>query len=287
MPEYVIITPVRNEGQYIEQTVKSVITQTILPKEWIIVNDGSIDDTAEIITNYAYKYSWMKIVHRKDRGYRKSGKGVMEAFFQGYNNLKFKNYDFIIKLDGDLTFNPEYFEKCFQYFSEDQQLGIAGGTVYNDVNGTLICEKNPRFHVRGATKIYKRECWQSIYDLLNTTGWDTIDEVKANMLGYKTKTFPDLKVIQLKNTGIVDGIWRSWIKNGRANYIAGYHPIFMIMKCIRRIFTKPIIVSSMALFIGYVSGYIKKIPQVDDRGLIQYIRKNQMRKLLFKESMWN
>ena len=114
--KYVVVTPVRDEEKYIGATIESVCHQTTLPAEWVIVDDGSTDRTGEIIDRYAARSSWIRIIHRANRGFRKSGGGVVEAFHDGLNALQCKDWDFIVKLDGDLSFAPEYFEKCFEYF---------------------------------------------------------------------------------------------------------------------------------------------------------------------------
>jgi biofilm PGA synthesis N-glycosyltransferase PgaC len=284
--KYIIITPVRDEQAYIEQTIQSMIKQTLLPIEWIIVNDGSSDKTGEIINKYSELYSWIHAVHRNNRGFRKAGGGVIEAFYDGYCSLKSDNWDYIVKLDGDLSFDNEYFENCFSAFKSNSNLGIAGGMIYNLIKGNLVLEKPPLFHVRGATKIYKKACWDAIGGLINAPGWDTLDEVKANMLGWKTQSLEDLKVVHHRFTGQADGSWQDAVKNGTANYISGYHPIFMLAKCIKRIFERPYFIRSLGLYYGFISGYCKGIPQVDDKNLITYLRQQQMKKLLFMNSIW-
>jgi poly-beta-1,6-N-acetyl-D-glucosamine synthase len=283
---YVVVTPVRDEGQHIEKTILSMLAQTILPEEWIIVNDGSTDDTGEIADKYAQKHSWIKALHRKNRGFRQSGGGVVEAFNAGYSALVTSEWDLLVKFDGDLSFAPDYFEQCFKYFITEPTLGIGGGDVYHESGGSLVLEKNPRFHVRGATKIYRKACWNALGGLIQAPGWDTLDEVKANMLGWKTHCFPDLKLIHHKHTGSADGKWGAWVKNGRGSYISGYHPLFMIIKCLKRIYKKPVLIGSLGLLYGFVSGYFKGIPQVEDRAVISYLRKQQINKILMKESIW-
>ncbi len=283
---YVVIIPARDEADYIEKTIQSVISQTIKPIELVIVNDGSIDNTGSIIENYAKRYNWIKALHRENRGFRKAGGGVIEAFYDGYNTLKSKDWQYIVKLDGDLSFDDDYFEKCFQEFHRNPKLGIGGGVVGHIINGELEIERNPLFHVRGATKIYKRDCWDAIGGLLKLPGWDTLDEVKANMLGWATKSFPEIKIIHHKFTGSADGWWSNWVKNGRANYISGYHPLFMFFKCIKGTFQKPYLIVPLGLSWGFVSGYLKKYPQVNDPHLINYLRKQQIRRIFLKNTIW-
>ena len=189
-------------------------------------------------------------------------------------------------MDGDLSFDPDYFEKCFEEFENNLELGVGGGVIWNLIDGKLEEERDPLFHVRGATKIYKRDCWESVGGLLKLPGWDTIDEVKANMLGWSTMSFRDIKLIQHKLTGAADGTWANWVKNGRANYISGYHLLFMLLKCIKRLFQKPYLIVSLGLFYGFLTGYIKKVPQVDDSDLICYLRKQQINRIFGRKSIW-
>jgi glycosyltransferase involved in cell wall biosynthesis len=131
---YVVITPVRNESEYIGKTILSMIQQTIRPVEWIVVNDGSSDNTAEIVSRYSQDYPWIKLVNRTDRGTRQRGKGVVETFYTGYETLT-QDYEVIVKLDGDLFFEPDFFQTLLNEFSVNPKLGIAGGAVYERLDG--------------------------------------------------------------------------------------------------------------------------------------------------------
>jgi glycosyltransferase involved in cell wall biosynthesis len=284
--KYVIISPVRDEEANLARTIESVINQSVRPCEWVIVNDGSTDNTAAIANRYARQHEWISVCNRENRGFRKSGGGVVDAFNDGYRILRSKEWDFIVKLDGDLSFSPEYFQSCFRVFQKESTLGIAGGTIYNVINGELYPEVCPAFHVRGATKIYRRACWEAIGGLWPAPGWDTMDEVKAQMLGWSTRTLPELHVLHHRPTGKNDGTWGAGFKNGRANYICGYHPLFMILKCVKRIAMKPYVIQSAALFSGFASGYLRGIRQVDDRATINYLRRQQLSRLLGRETIW-
>jgi biofilm PGA synthesis N-glycosyltransferase PgaC len=286
---YIIIMPVRNEAKFLEGTVGSIVAQTVKPAELIIVDDGSTDDTGRIADAAAAKYDWIQVLHRADRGFRAPGGGVIESFFDGYRLIKTRDWGFLVKLDGDLSFEPEYFERCLARFEKDPKLGIGGGTICNMVNGALIVEApgDPAFHVRGATKIYKRECWDAIGGLLRQPGWDTVDEYHANMLGLTTYTFPELKLCHHRPAGGAQGTWKNWVKNGLANYVTGYHPVFMFAKCLSRVISKPYFVGALGLFSGFIKGYVKGVPQVPNRDLIRFVRDQQMRKLFMRESLWD
>lgn len=282
---YVMITPARNEGRAIEETILSVIAQSVRPVEWVIVNDGSRDETANIIDQYAQHFPWIHCVHRSDRGYRSPGSGVMQAFYAGYDTLQCSDWQYLVKFDADLVPEADYFKRCLNAFREDPRLGVSGGTVYHMANGVRQIETVPGFHVRGATKIYRRACWEGLGGLLPAPGWDTLDEVKANMLHWSTRSLQIL-VRQRRATGACDGEWADNLKNGRANYISGYHPLFMAAKCLRRMAQRPYLFGAIALMTGYLGGYLKRLPRVQDPALIRYLRQQQLRRLCLAESIW-
>ena len=284
--KYVVVTPVRDEETYLHKTIESMIHQTVLPVEWIIVNDGSTDGTAEVIEKYSSQYSWICSVHRKDRGFRKTGGGIIEAFYAGFNVLSCHDWDFMCKLDGDLSFEPDYFEKCLEHFQRDQKLGIGGGFLYYLNNGERVLEKCPLFHVRGGVKIYRRACWDHLGGLWVGPSSDTVDEVKAQMLGWSTRSFPELLVHHHRPTGTSYGLWGAMAKNGRGDYVCGYHPLFEIVKCLFRLVQKPYIIGSLALFYGFVTGYLKRVPRVDDPEMIRFLRQQQMNRLLGRGTIW-
>lgn len=282
---YAIVSPVRDEEAFLERTIESVLAQTVRPAQWVLVNDGSTDGTATIVDRYVSEHDWIQAVHRKNRGFRSAGSGVMEAFEDGLSVLTC-GWNYLVKLDGDMSFEPDYFERCLAKFDADERLGIGGGVIYNKLAGGLQLERHPRFHVRGATKIYRRECWEAIGGLKSVPGWDTLDEVKANMLGWKTSSFPDVSLVQLRFTGDGSGQWSTWNKNGRASYICGYHPLFLLAKAMRRAFHKPYLLASIGVLSGYFRSYLDGTARIDDDALIGYLRGQQMRLLTGRQSIW-
>lgn len=286
---YVVITPARDEQQYLPYTIECMECQTVLPQQWIIVDDGSRDATWQLISHAVRKHAWITGIRRRDRGFRHAGTGVVEAFYEGYRAIKDDNWHFLVKFDADLSFEPQYFEACFSEFSKNRKLGIGGGTICRKVDGVLEAESriDPSFHVRGATKIYRRECWFQIGGLIHAPGWDSADEIKANMLGWETATFVNLKLYHHRIAGGAYGQWSNYVKGGRANYIAGYHPLFMLAKVLRRMFVKPYGIGAAGLLAGYVDGYLRGVPRIPDKDLVRYLRKEQLNRLLGRPSLWS
>ena len=191
-----------------------------------------------------------------------------------------------MKLDGDVGLEPDYFECCLERLAAEPELGICGGSMYCVEGGALKREEHPAFHVRGPIKLYRRACWDAIGGLVKAPGWDTVDEVDANRLGWRTRTFMDLRVIHYRPTGTVQGPWRDGVKMGRAAFISGYHPLFMAVKCLKRVVQKPYVYCAAAHAYGFVSGYIRHIPRVEKPGYRAYIQAQQLRRLLFLPSIW-
>jgi biofilm PGA synthesis N-glycosyltransferase PgaC len=286
--DYVVVTPVRNEEKYLGLLIDSMVAQTVQPVCWVIVNDGSTDQTGQIAEVAAQAHSWIKVVNRADRGFRKAGGGVVDSFYEGWRLVENLRRDYVVKLDGDLSFAPDYFERCFQAFEEDAKLGVAGGTICCMKGGRLEAEykKDPRFHVRGAVKIYKEACWEAIGGLIPAPGWDTLDEVKANMLGWTSRTL-EIDVHHHRPTGAAYGTWADQVKGGLANYISGYHPLFFLLKCGQRMFRPPYLIGGLGLMYGYTKGFIQHVPQVDDKDLIKYFQAQQINRLLGRKNLWS
>lgn len=288
LPDYVVITPVRNEAQYLPLTIASMERQTHPPRWWVVVDDGSTDHTATLAEEAARRLPWMRVIKRGDRGFRLAGKGVVDAFYDGFRTVEHEGWSFVSKFDGDLSFDPDYFEKCLGKFAAEPRLGVGGGVCCFERDGQRHPEftGDPPFHVRGPTKIYRRECWEQIGGLLNVAGWDGIDELKANLHGWASRTFWDIPLTHHRPTGSADGTWKNQTKFGRANYIMGYHPLFMAAKIVKRALQPPYLVGAAGLGVGYASAWLRGMPQVADPELIRYVRSEQLKTLRGQPSLW-
>lgn len=284
--QYVVISPVRNEEDYIQLTLDSVISQTIKPIKWIIVDDGSQDKTAQIAQRYLNKFSWIYLLTLSNRGFRQRGEGVINAFNAGFALVNFK-FDFIAKLDGDVSFQHDYFERLFDYFKSNPALGIAGGGIYIKEKNSWVLERVPSDHVRGATKVYRRKCFEDIKGLQPVGGWDSIDEIKAQMKGWETRSFEDLIVFHHRPLGQADGKLSTMVKSGVSSYVRGYHPLAMLFRgAVRAIKDRPILLSGLAMWWGYLKSWLINSPQFDDPELVAYYRKKTLRRLAFWRQ-WN
>ncbi|MEO1061365.1 MAG: Coenzyme F420 hydrogenase/dehydrogenase, beta subunit C-terminal domain [Actinomycetota bacterium] len=286
-PRYVVITPARDEEEHLELLAKTIEAQTWRPTEWIVVDDGSTDGTGAIADALAATHDWITVVHRADRGRRVPGGGVVETVLAGLDACSVDDWDYLVKLDADLELEPDYFERCLRRMELDERWGITGGQVHDRLaDGRIVVEGHPMFHVRGATKIYRRATWDAIGGLVVAKGWDTLDEVKANQLGWRTTTFSDIPIVQQRETGRRAGWWKDWSKNGRAAWFCGYHPAFVVARSARVATMRPVGLKGLALLWGYVEAVVRRRPRVDDPDLRRYTREQQLRRLLRRDTIW-
>ncbi len=196
---YVLITPVRNEEKTIEITIQSVIQQTVLPAEWVIVSDESTDRTDEIILRYAATHPFIRCLRLSGRPSRNFA-SVVFAVDSGIAALQTRDYAYLGLLDADVRFAPDYFGQLLARFAADSELGLAGGLALDFVNGRHIQQRQHLRDVAGAVQFFRRACFESLGGLLPIPqgGWDAITCVRTRMNGYKTATFPELIVDHLK-----------------------------------------------------------------------------------------
>lgn len=285
-PACVVITPVRDEQAYLPFTLRSMLAQSLRPREWIIVDDGSRDGTGVLIDQYASRHDWIHALHRADRGYRHAGAGVVDAFYDGYCCLQTEDWEFLAKLDGDLRFGADFFRQALAQFASRPRLGIAGALLYEWAGGRLRPKRCPRFHVRGAVKIYRRRCWEEIGGLIRAPGWDTVDEVRANMLRWTTGTIDGITAVHQRVAGAAEEGWRHSVKLGEAAYVSGYHPLFMMARCLYRVPFRPYVLGSVGMAWGFVAGCLGRLAQARDPALVRYVHEQQWRRLCGRQTVW-
>jgi len=280
MANYLIISPVRNEEKYIEKTINSVISQTLRPHKWIIVNDGSTDNTSVILKRYASIYPWIKVTEKKDRGFTQVGKGVMEAFYEGYNTICKEEFDFIVKLDCDVSFDNDYFQKLIKRFEQNKNLGICAGTSFTAENNKYFEEKMPQFHPWAGARMYRKRCFDDIGGLIISLGWDIVDIIRAQMRGWTTERLTDLRIIHHRRMSSRNGLWEGKLRTGKNFYITGYHPVFLIARSVYRLAQRPYFIESFGVIYGYIQAALNKEPLVVSKEEKKFVQRQQLRRLL-------
>lgn len=278
------ITPARDEERFLPALIRSMVSQTCTPERWIIVDDGSTDQTAAILEQAAREHPWIEVCHlprNRERAF--GGESVIMRFL---TPQRLRECDFILRLDADLTFGPMLVESLLAEFANDQALGIGGAVLYEPRDGEWREVESPRFHTRGAVKMYSKACFEAIGGLQPGVGWDTIDEAHAMMLGFRTRSFPSIVAYHHRPQGLAMGRLRSRFSTGHTLYVVGYSPIFMLVRSFRRMLEPPIFVGTLMMLAGYFEGYLRRTPRSSPPDLVKFIRRQQMRRLLLMQSVW-
>lgn len=255
--QYVIISPVKDEERFVRETLESVTQQTVRPARWVIVDDGSTDSTPHIVQEFAARFDWIRLVHTQG-GPRQPGSAVIRAFQYGTQFLSDVDYDFIVKLDCDLRLPAYYFELLLLRFALDPALGIASGVYQEKKRGRMQIVPMPKYHAAGASKLLRRKCFEDIRGFIPERGWDTLDEVRAHLHGWKTCHFSDLVMDHLKPEGTGIGWMRTNIMHGEIYYKTGGSLLFFLGKlAARAIHGRPFVFGSAAMLYGFAAPYFQ------------------------------
>lgn len=282
--KYVIISPCRDEAEYMVRTLESVVNQTVKPSLWVIVDDGSTDQSPEILAKYAAQHSFIKIVRRKNRGFRSVGPGVVDAFYAGYRVIDPGQFEYICKLDLDLELPEKYFEILIDRMTKNPRLGTCSGKPYNVINDKLVSERRGDEMSVGMTKFFRMSCFRQIGGFVREVMWDAIDCHKCRQLGWQARSWdePDLRFIHLRVMGSSqNGILTGRMRHGFGQFFMGTGMIYMLATSIFRAVEYPVILGGAAMFWGYLKCYFYKTPQLADPRLRRFIRSYQWRILLF------
>jgi poly-beta-1,6-N-acetyl-D-glucosamine synthase len=277
---YVLVTPVRNEETFIGRTIQSVINQTIHPKEWVIMSDGSTDSTNSIIENAQKNNSWIRLFKLPKRE-KPSWSAVVDNTTLGIKSIKCETYSFLGLLDADLEFQPFYFERLIAKFHDDSNLGLSGGNTIDIGRPKTYIPRNLN-EVPGAVQFFTRECFESLGGMkaLPEGGWDALTAASARKNGFKTQLAADLFIDHLKPNNITSGgiAKRRW-QRGVRDYALGYHPLFEAIKCIDLIREKPYLISAFFWFSGYLSCHFLRRKRTLNQDLIRFIQTEQINRL--------
>jgi glycosyltransferase involved in cell wall biosynthesis len=278
---YVLVTPVRNEERTIEITIQSILAQTILPREWVIVSDESTDKTDAIINRYAGMVPWLRLIQLKDRPPRNFA-SVVFATESGINSLRTTDYAFLGLLDADVRLPSNYYAQILARFAAEPHLGLAGGLVLDWVDGRLIRNRQSLHDVAGAVQFFRRDCFETLGGLmpLPEGGWDAITCVRARMSGFRTASFPDLIVEHLKPRNAAEGnlFRRNW-QLGVRDHALGSHPLFEVVKCCARCLDFPPLIGSLSRLIGFGWTAVSRPKHRLPAEVAHYIRHEQLARL--------
>jgi biofilm PGA synthesis N-glycosyltransferase PgaC len=278
---YALITPVRNESEFIELTIKSVVAQRVRPVKWVIVSDGSTDGTDDIIRKHAAEHPWIELVQMPPRRERHFA-GKVYAFNAGHAKLQDVHYDVIGSLDGDISFEEDYFSFLLGKLAEDPTLGLVGTPFKDDLNKVYDYRFVSIEHVSGACQLFRRECFEEIggYVPVKGGGIDHIAVITSRMKGWKTRTFTERVCLHHRTMGRASrGALVAWFKFGAQDYALGGDPRWEFFRIFYQMSKRPFVVSGLMLGAGYIWGAIRRAKRPVSDELVYFRRREQMERL--------
>lgn len=279
----VAIVPFLDEARLLPELLGSLDRQERPPDRLVLVDDGSTDGSAEMAAGWAAGREWATAERRPRRTRerdRLAAAAELRAFQWALERVD-EEWDLLVKLDADLRLSPDFFAAIEREMARDPGLGIAGAqlsALYAD--GSVRREVVPPHHVRGATKFYRRACWKQIAPLPAILGWDTIDETRARMRGWRTESFavPSGDPIHLRPTGDHDGALRAFRRWGRCAYGYGAHPLWVLLGGIERARRRPYVLGGASYLAGWAGAALGGAPRME-RETRRFLRREQLRAL--------
>lgn len=279
--KYILITPARNEVDFIEMTIKSMVAQTLRPLKWIIVSDGSNDGTDEIVTKYAAAYTWIELLRMPERRERHFA-GKVHAFNAGLDRVKDLDYDVIGNLDADVSFDEDYFAFLIRKLAENPELGLVGTPFKNDRGIAYDYRYVSIEHVSGACQVFRRECFEQIGGFVPVKGGgvDVIAVIMAQMKGWRTQTFTEKPIMHHRQLGTAEhGALMAKFKAGAKDYALGNLLIWELSRAVYQLKNRPFIIGGLTLLAGYLWSMARRVNRPVSPELVQFRQREQMQRL--------
>ncbi len=285
--EYILISPVKNEELYLSEVIESIIRQTIKPRLWVIVDDGSVDRTPEIINKYKNIFNWIKSISLPESPhdvYLHYAHICRVGFEYAINYCKKNNihYDFIGLIDGDTVLESKYFEKLIDEFKKDAYLGIASGGIYYESSRGLIWEKTDENFPRGTGRLWSKDCFFDTKGYPLDPAMHTISNTMAVLRGYNTKQFKDIVAIEKRKTCSVGGFWKRHMKAGELAYYLNKHPILILLNTIYLTCHYPFY-TGIAYLIGYILSFIRRKNKIKDTDIRHYFYNERIKEIFLRK----
>jgi biofilm PGA synthesis N-glycosyltransferase PgaC len=273
---YALITPARDEAENLRRLGRCLIDQSVRPTRWIVVDNSSTDETRAVGDVLEREHSWIEVMSTVGERWPTRGGPIVRAFQAGLGALA-EEPDIVVKLDADVSLAPNYFEQLLSKFAADPLLGIASGTCYELEDGTWRPQHVTRSHVRGATRAYRWRCLKDVLPLETRIGWDGIDEIKATLHGWKTKSFSDLPFYHHRRLGQRETPPRVWLEQGRMAHYMGYRFSYLVFRALYRSRQD---LRALAMIAGFAGAVARREPRCPDTEVRAHLRREQsLRKL--------
>jgi glycosyltransferase involved in cell wall biosynthesis len=277
VPRLLLITPAHDEAAHLGRTIRAVAAQTRPPDLWLIVDDGSTDETPRLLSRLAPEVPFLEIrqTPQRHRDPEEDGLALAAeaiAFNAALASVDLGDFTHVGKLDADVELPPDYFERLLSEFESQPKLGIAGGVLLERNGRGWAPTKVPSHHVRGAVKLYSRECFAAIGGVEERLGWDTIDETYARMRGYATRSLPEIAARHHRPVATRGGALRGRARHGQCAYILRYDAWWVILRSFKVALQRPYLLSGIAFLYGYFQALFKAQPKVEDERFRRFVR---------------
>lgn len=277
---HLVVTPSRNEIDFLPKLVDSMIGQTVTPDEWIIVSHNSDESSSDYLEEICDEYSWIHNVVIEDKTKRRRGGQIAKLVNMGLSSAT-SDWDFFSKIDADMILPIDYFERIFEKFDQSPKLGISSGTCYVMDGKRKVIEHVSPDHSRGGLKTYRRDCFQEIGGIREVDGWDGLDNALAQMKNWETRCIPEIQAHHQRRTGSYYGLVRGCFETGRFAFSMRYFPPFMLARSAHRMMTKPVAIGGLSMLAGYFFAMLSMKPTFQEREVIQFLRNKQKERLKF------
>ena len=270
---YAVITPARNEAANLARLSAAIFAQTVLPEQWIVVDNGSTDGTADVAQTLANGRGWIRILSVEGGSSAERGAPVVRALEAGIDALFREPVDIVVNVDADISFDPDYFERLLRRFADDPQLGIASGSALELEQGAWVQRHVTGTTVWGASRAFRWQCLQQVLPFEPRMAWDGVDEFKANSLGWHTATFVDLPFRHHRPEGQRDGsAWRARRNQGEAAHYLGYRSWYLLARSLWQARRGP---AALGMVWGYAGAALSRKPRLEDPAARAYLRRQQ------------
>lgn len=279
---YLLISPCRDEADFLQHTIDSVAAQTVPPARWVIVDDGSTDETPEILRRAAERHDFIEVVRRENRGRRAVGPGVIDAFYAGLSTVDIDAFDFVCKLDTDLEFGPRYFARLMEILNDDPVLGNLSGKLFLRQGDKLVEERLRDDNAMGPTKFYRVQCFKDMGGFVRQVSWDGIDGHLCRLNGWipGARDEPDLQVIHLRRMGSSEvSFWEGRLRWGRGQYFMGSSLVYVFAVSVYRMFERPFLKSGIGILVGYLRALRAGQERYENPAYRRHLRRYEMESL--------
>ena len=269
---YALITPARDEAENLRRLAECLAAQTVAPAIWVVVDNGSEQETHQVLDQLAADLPWFRWVASPPTERPLPGGPIVKAFHRGLDELP-AGVDVVVKLDADISFDPDHFERLLTAFEDDPRLGIAGSTCLELEDGAWQPIHVTGDHVRGAVRAYRRPCLDAVLPLPECVGWDGVDELKAQVLGWRTGLVPGVSFRHHRKLGARDaGKHGRWFAQGRGAHFMGYRPLYLLLRVAHHARRDR---GAVGMLWGYASAVVRREPVYDDRLVREHLRSQQ------------